>query len=298
MKLFTILLFALSITGCGGGGGSSNSTNPGNSSGDASGVITLAGDDTATVGTQLNTGFVGTSLAAGLQPDYIIIVDQASSVTFTSPNILTPNIDDPDNGFVLVVTDDSAGSGIKGISMSIVVGGIKLDYVCTNPGATFIDCGTDSIVLNIANKTVTFDNTTAENKGTGTILTLDGTLTWDDTGSSGSGNTGGALTDITGTWKDDNPSAWTSNLGFADEVYVIYKQDGTYLEFLYYASVACYDPFLGDYEDLGNGNISLDGEPSYQFSITGDIMTVSYLGDSYTATKSTLTESDFTPSCI
>lgn len=301
MKLFTTLVLILSITSCGGGGGGNNNST--NTSGNASGVITLSGDDTSIVGTQLDTGYVGSSLAAELQPDYIIIVDKASSVTFTPPNVLTPNIADPSNGFVMVIMDDSPGSGTKGISMSIIVEGTKLDYACTTPVATFIECGINSIDLDIANKTVNFDNATVINADTGTILTIDGTLTWSGSNNSGNGNsggngnTGGALTDITGTWKDDDPATWTSTLGYADEVYVIYKQDGTYLGFDYYASVACYDAFLGDYEDFGGGNISLDGDPPYQFSITGNVMTVSYLGDSYTATKSTLVESDFTPIC-
>ena len=303
MKLFMLLVFTLSITGCGGGGGNNNNDNSTNTSGNASGVITLSGDDTSIVGTQLDTGYVGSSLAAEFQPDYITIVDKASSVTFTPPNVLIPNIADPSNGFVMVIMDDSPGSGIKGISMSIIVGGTKLDYACTTPVATYIECGINSIDLDIANKTVIFDNATVTNTDTGTILTIDGTLTWSGSNNSGNGNSGGngnaggALTDITGTWKDDDPATWTSTLGYADEVYVIYKQDGTYLGFDYYTSIACYDAFLGAYEDLGNGNISLDGDPPYQFSITGNVMTVSYLGDSYTATKSTLIESDFAPIC-
>jgi len=300
MKYFAVLLIALSMASCGGGG--STPTGTSGKAGATSGVITLSGDDTSIVGMQLDTGVVGSSLASGLQPDYIIIVDQASSVTFTEPNILTPKLDDPSNGFVLVVTDDSAGSGIMGISMSILVGGTKLDYVCTNPGATFIDCGTGSITLNIPNKTVTFVNTTTENKDTGAILILDGTLTWNDAGgtgngNTGSGNTGGALTDITGVWKDDSPTTWWSDLGYADEVYVLYNQDGTYFDFDYYVDTPCYRKSSGTYVDLGDGNISLDDEPAYQFSISGDIMTVSYLGNSFTSTKSSLTESDFTPSC-
>ena len=304
MKIFAILLLTISISGCGGGGGGEGESSNNNTAGSTSGVITLSGDDTTIVGTQLDTGNISSSLAAELQPDYIVIVDQASSVTFTPPNILVPNIADFKNGFVLVVTDDSPGSGTKGISMSITVSGTKLDYACSSPVTVFIECGINSIVLDITNKTETFDNAAVINTDTGTILTLDGTLTWTGGSSSSNGgnnggnsNTGGALTDITGVWKDDDPATWTSTLGFADEVYVIYKADGTYLGFDYYNSVACYDPYFGSYEDFGGGNISLDGDPSYQFSITGNVMTVSYLGNSYTATKSTLIESDFTPLC-
>lgn len=298
IKLFATILLASTMISCGGSGGSTAN----NTQGNTDGTITLSGDDTSVVGTKLDTGFVGSSLAAGSQPDYIVIVDKSSSVTFSAPNILVPNINDFNNGFVLVVTDDSAGSGIKGISMSIIVGGTKLDYACSTPVTTFIECGTNSITLDIGNKTVSFNTATVINTATGTTLTLNGTLVWNANGSSSNngnsnGNTGGALTDITGIWKDDNPATYWSDLGSADEVYVIYKQDGTYLDFDYYQGIDCYRKSSGSYEDRGNGNISLDNDPPYQFSITGTIMTVSYLGDSYTATKSNLTESDFTPSC-
>ncbi len=203
MKLLAILLFTLSIVGC--GGGSSNSNNPvdtnENTSGNTTGILTLSGDDTTIVGTQLDTGYVGTSLAAELQPDYIAIVDQASSVTFTPPNLLTPNIADPNNGFVMVVMDDSPRSGIKGISMSIIVQGSKLDYACTTPVATFIECGTNSIALDIPNKIITFDNATVINTDTNTILTIDGSLTWSGNGNGGNGGgNGGTVTELEGTW--------------------------------------------------------------------------------------------------
>lgn len=173
MKYTAIVFFILLLTGCGGG---SDSANPdGNSSGNTTGTVTLSGNDTGTVGTQLDTGFVGTSVAAGGQPDYIVIVDKASNVTFTPPNTLTPDLADSKNGFVLVVTD--AGT-TQAISMSILVNGNKYDYACTTPIATFTDCGTDSIILNIGNKTVTFNNVQTANKGTGELLTLDGSLTW------------------------------------------------------------------------------------------------------------------------
>ena len=117
MKISIILLFALFIIGC--GSDDTSSTGSGNSSGNTTGTIILSGDDTAIIGTQLNTGFVGSSLAAGSQPDYIVIVDAASTVSFTEPNILTPNLADTDNGLILVVTDASSISGFKGISMSV-----------------------------------------------------------------------------------------------------------------------------------------------------------------------------------
>lgn len=299
MKYFVTLLLTTTIIGCGGGSGSSN----GGNSGATSGVITLSGDDTTLVGAQLDTGNVGSSLAADSQPDYIVIVDQASSVTFTEPNILTPNLSDPNNGFVLVVTDDAAGSDIKGISMSIFKGGSKFDYACTTPISTFINCGTDSIDLNITNKTVTFNDANVLNTDTDSVLTLDGTLTWTGGGDGNNGSSensgGGALTNITGVWKQDDPFLSISTLGNADEVYEIYKEDGTNLTFGYFMNEnpSCYDRSLSTYEDLGGGDISIDGDAPYNFTISGNTMTVSFSGDSFTLARSSLTESEFTPIC-
>ncbi len=173
MRIFVIVFYALLITAC-----SSDEDSSENSSGNTSGIITLSGNDSAIVGTILDTGFIGSSLAAGAQPDYIVIVDKDSKVTFTKPNILTPDTADDDNAFVLVVTDDSAGSGNKGISMSITTDGTQRNYACTTPVTVFIECGLNSINLDIENKTITFTNLTVTNTSTSTVLTMAGTLTW------------------------------------------------------------------------------------------------------------------------
>ena len=185
LKNYFYLAIAIFLTSCGGGGGGENTSPPDNndtteitSPGSTSGTLTLSGDDTSLVGTQLDTGFVGASLAAGSQPDYIVIVDKLSKVTFTEPNVLTPELNDPNNAFVAVITDASESSGFKVISMSIVVNGIKYDYACTSPVSTFIECGLDSITLDIPNKTVSFNNVLVTNTNTSTVLTLNGTLNW------------------------------------------------------------------------------------------------------------------------
>jgi len=158
---------------------SGTGTGGANSSGNTTGSITLSGPDTSMVGTTLDTGFVGTSIAAGSQPNHIAIVDRLSTVTFNAPNILIPNNVDPSNGFVLVVTDDSPSSGIKGISMSIVISGAKYDYLCTTVASrSMIHCGSNSITLDIANKSVTLNNVNVENADTKTVLTLAGQLSW------------------------------------------------------------------------------------------------------------------------
>jgi hypothetical protein len=180
-KLLTtfLILLALVLSACGGGssGGDDPAAGGGNSSGATTGMITLTGVDTASVGSQLNTGFIGSSLAAASLPDYIVIVDQNSTVTFTEPNMLTPVLADPLNGFVLVVTDDSASGGPKALSMDIYVGGVEYAYTCTTLGVP-IDCGASAITLDIGSKTITLNDAVVENKVSKTTLTLAGSLTW------------------------------------------------------------------------------------------------------------------------
>lgn len=175
-------LLALSLAACGGGSGSGGGDGSGGSGGSTSGpttgMISITGVDTGIVGDMLDTGFIASSLAAGGQPDHISIVDQNSTVSFVPPNVLIPDLADPDNGFVLNIFDDSPGGGFKGISMSIVVAGVKYDYVCTAPAATFIDCGATAISLDIGARTITLTDAAVENKATDVVHTLNGTLTW------------------------------------------------------------------------------------------------------------------------
>lgn len=186
LKQVFILGLAIILSSCGGGGGGTPATsgtdNTGNTEnttpGNTTGTVTLSGDDTVLVGTQLDTGFVGASPAAGSQPDYIVIVDKDSTVSFTEPNILTPDISNPQNAFILVVTDASAVSGYKGISMSIITNGVKYDYACTSPVSTFIECGLNTIKLDIASKKISFLNTVVTNVASSSILVLNGELSW------------------------------------------------------------------------------------------------------------------------
>jgi hypothetical protein len=187
----------LGLTACGGGGGG-DSTDPDpiedvtvdvdvdvddDNAGNTTGELTLSGDDTSVVGTTLDTGFIASSLADEVQPDYIIIVDRESTVVIE--NSLAPHVElaDLDNGFVINVSDDTAGqSGTKFISMSIVVDGTEFKYTCITPSAQAwtIDCGgLESIALDIPGRTVTFVDTTVINTDSATILTLNGTLIWE-----------------------------------------------------------------------------------------------------------------------
>jgi len=173
MKQFLIGIFLISlISGCGGGSGSdTNDSDNGDTSENITGNISLAGDDTAIVGAQLSPLFIDSFLAIPMQqPDYIVI---------STASIVNPTPADALNGFTLVVTDDSAGSGSKFISMAILVNGTQYDYGCTTPVTTFIECGgINNILLDIGNSTVTLTGVTVTNANTSTILTMNGTLSW------------------------------------------------------------------------------------------------------------------------
>ena len=284
LKRLIILSISLILISCGGGGGgnTNNGSSGNDNSGVTSGVITLLGDDTSIVGTQLNTGNVGISPAAGDQPDYIVIVDKASSVTFTPPNILIPNVADPANGLVLVVTDASAISGFKGISMSISVGGNKLDYACSLPSSAFTICGgIDSIILDLPNKSVTFNNALVQNVDTKTTMTLNGTLTWGQGSPNTGGNTGGNIgqdIDLVGSWAvcfNQNPSALQNLYTFnSDTTYkrVITQYSGSECDPL---AITSSSSFFGNY---GTGQTVTISSGNTATQIEGMINKISVLG--------------------
>ena len=186
MKLLSVFIAAsflvLSAVGCGGSDTVDDIIDEilEDFYGATSGVVTLSGDDTSEVGTTLDTGFVGTHLKTENQPDYIVIVDRESIVSSSGTDILIPENTDPANGFVMVVTDDTADSGLTSISMTIVVNEVEFSYACTSPVSTFVECGSGSISLDIANGTVDFDNVDVINVDSNSILVIDGSLSWNN----------------------------------------------------------------------------------------------------------------------
>ena len=281
---------AILISACGGGSSSTNQT----TGIVVSGSITLTGDDTAIVGTTLEPVYVDPhEVVATVSPAYV-------EVSSYSPDSATAA--DFQNGFSFGVIDDTTDSGPKSITMGITVNGVSYEYACSTPASSqFSSCGDiNNITLDIDGGSVSLNGITVYNKTSGNALVLNGVITWTVTNTGGNNNTGnGALTDITGVWKEDQDGYyWTSDRGFADEVYDIYESDGTYISLGYYASENCYDLSYGDYVDQGGGYISLDSDPAYLFVISGNTLTVSYQGDSYTAVKTSLTLSDFSPECI
>lgn len=161
MKLFPLsfLLSILVMTSCGGGssGGSSSAT----------GSITLSGDDTSAIGTQLHVGRAASVAADGLQPAYVMLVDSAITYVGDQP---IPIPLDVDNTFVVIIPDPEV---VQGISMTVIVDGNEFDYTCTSFG-----CGVDSISVDFDAGRVSFDDTTVTNADSNTILTMNGTVTW------------------------------------------------------------------------------------------------------------------------
>ena len=145
------------------------------------GIITLIGPDTTIVGTRLDTGFAGTMPTRDAQqPDYVIVADSASSLSYAEPSALGSDSLDPENGMVLVVTDAQRNHGVQGISMSIVVDYRKYDYLCTtDSGSSAMEqCGNGTIVLDIPNRFLNLSNAKVNNADTGAVLRLNGRLDW------------------------------------------------------------------------------------------------------------------------
>lgn len=145
----------------------------------AKGIITLSGEDTAEIGTQLEVGDInyGRKDLTGLD-ETIIIVPKGAKISEDAPDLPLNDPDyvesiisfeDVENAFVIVL-------GQELISMVIVVNGIERRYICDSLFETSIACG--SIVLDAEAKQSTLSNVTVKNVETGTILTMNGTVNW------------------------------------------------------------------------------------------------------------------------
>lgn len=146
---------------------------------DARGVITLSGEDTTEIGTQLEVGNInyGRKDLTGLDETIIIvpkgakISEDAPDLPLNDPNYVESIIsfEDIENTFVIVL-------GQELISMVIVVNGIERRYICDSLFETSIACG--SVVLDAEAKKSVLSNVTVKNVETGTILTMNGTVNW------------------------------------------------------------------------------------------------------------------------
>jgi len=157
--------------------------NKANSAGNCSSTVTsynltLSGGDTAQVGTSLITGdraFGRRDLTGPI--DALIIIDECSTIS-TAPaafppgdprNVASFNLDDPDNTFVMVVSEAA-------ISMSIVRNATPYRYACDSDFNVFMDCG--GLDFDVPTQTLTMTNATVENTDTGSVLTINGTVRW------------------------------------------------------------------------------------------------------------------------
>ena len=167
----TLILFTLiSMLSC-----SSDSNDSSDESDNASGTITLSGDETSFLGTSLKVGKIiegaeqtGTSLSITLLHENIELED--GEIVFSE------SLSDT---FVIVVAEFSAASvATKTVSMSIVVNGEDYQFACTTPKVgDFTECGSGFVVDQSGNKVV-FSNTTVINVDSDKILTLNGVITW------------------------------------------------------------------------------------------------------------------------
>lgn len=141
--------------------------------------LTLSGGDTAQLGTSLKTG----GLAFGREDltgpiDALIMVDECSTIpdgpTAFPPgdprNIASFDIADPDNTFVMVVSEAA-------ISMAVVKNAVSYRYACDSDFNVFMDCG--GLDFDASTKTLTMTNATVENTDTGGVLTINGMVVWD-----------------------------------------------------------------------------------------------------------------------
>ncbi|VAX01683.1 hypothetical protein MNBD_GAMMA22-2079 [hydrothermal vent metagenome] len=301
-----LIVSVLLLTACGGGGGGGTSSGSVVNSRGQDRILSISGIDTTVLGDKMtlteiayrqNFGFADEVVIATSDGilDFVLALAGEGTVDVSSPP--------PINRTVFNIMP-------FGISMTIFKGEQEWAYTLACTGANGLTVNCSNINFDSATRTITLTDvvvlaaTSAGNLASGP-LTINGKITWveGDEKPISSTNTGGkpvvegALTNITGVWQEDDPLFYTSTLGYADEVYEVYKQDGTNLTFAYYQSEGCYDSSLAMYQDFGSGNIAIGGNAPYKFTIAANIMTVSYLGNSYTLTKSTFTENDFVPVC-
>ncbi|ALJ03802.1 hypothetical protein APS56_00940 [Pseudalgibacter alginicilyticus] len=163
---FTIVLVAL--ISCSSDNNSDESTN------NASGIITLSGEEASELGGTLE---VGNIIEGAVQ------TGTSQSVTLLHKNINTDNGEiiptDPANTFIIVTAQFSSNASVtKTVSMSININGTEYKFACSSPEVgTFTECG-ENFEVRQSEKKVIFDNTTVVNTKTDKILTMNGTITW------------------------------------------------------------------------------------------------------------------------
>tara|TARA_R110002110_G_scaffold330339_1_gene541592 strand:- start:6774 stop:7619 length:846 start_codon:yes stop_codon:yes gene_type:complete len=142
-------------------------------------TLTLEGNDTVQVGTSLVTGDLayGRSDLTGTAESLIIVADGTTISADPAPyppgdprNTEVFTSTDPNNTFVMVVADGN-------ISLSIVRNALAYRYACDSRFAVFMNCG--GLDFNVSSRTVTFNDATAENTDTGSVLTINGAVAWD-----------------------------------------------------------------------------------------------------------------------
>jgi hypothetical protein len=183
MKIIGVTLIAVLLASCGGSSGGSGGDNPRDvTDGGGSGVlgtITMSGNDTAVLGTQLVVGAARSAAATATNAAHVVMVDQGSRVTELM-GVLVPEPRDPSNTFVFIALEDNGPQIANGISMIVVKNGAEYRYACTQPVTPSSDpqCGAGAVDLDLTTRTLALDDALVWDDDTGSELVLNGTVRW------------------------------------------------------------------------------------------------------------------------
>lgn len=149
------------------------------------GTLTLTGSDAAALGGAMEVGDVACTFDAAGELIALTFVDPSSVILadeYTFPDQLDPLDIVPGSltDFTIFTVTEDLTSGFSGISMAITKAGLKYPYLCTNPVASSILCG--SLVIDRSAQSITFVDVTVTpgttpEAATG-VLTLNGVITW------------------------------------------------------------------------------------------------------------------------
>jgi len=308
-KFVITLIAAFALSAC---GGSSDSDTNDNGARSLQNTLILNGDDTASLSTELVLAEFYYHQEFANNPEKLI----ATSVDYRDLIIFTSDLSGTTTTDVSALLDDNVLLTITpiGISMLIYRNEEPWSYslACTGSSGFSADC--ESINFNSSNRIITFSDTLVEPSTSSFAtapLTINGTITWlaneegnddlniDDDDEFELPTREGPLTDITGTWLKDGSNYWVdTDFGTSSEIFVIYRQDNTYTEYVYFPDVECFDFYSGTYDDFGSGNFIFDddAEEYENLIIDGNTMR-SYPEPVSTAERSDRLESSFTPIC-
>ena len=151
-RIAVLVSFIALLASCGSGSSASSDGGGTPTGGEvvAEGTLTLAGPDAALFGGELVIGDVARLNGPGAAQTYFCL-DANSRVSGFDFDVADGIGDvvfgDPLNTFVLNAIDGLLGPGSSGVSMTIVLGGVDFDYLCTNCSGLSFDPMAEVIVF-------------------------------------------------------------------------------------------------------------------------------------------------------